>query len=382
MARVLESLGDARFRIGVFTEARSAFSQARRRVRGDVLWTADLLRKEAEVAQRLNHLSLALRTSTRAMNLLAEVESARAVAERSRLMGFYAIVREHQGRYRDAVAWGRRAETDARASQDPRALADAYMALHSTTALAGMAQDRPYGTLALELYKQLDDRAEQSKALNNLAVIEWFRGRGRDALAMFEEAERAAEEAGDTVGAAASRFNVGDVLVRQGRVARGGARARGTRPPAPRAGVEDFRAATVRGLGLARVIEGDPQGGRELLAEARAVFDDLGHAAEVAETDASIAEALLAMGSPREAEELVLDAERRAGRSGGQLPPPHAEAGTRGGAARPGQARRGGDLPGAGAGRVRDAGTDRAGVHPGRARAGPGGARRRGRRCP
>ena len=48
-----EALGDVRLSLGEFESARAAFAIARRRVRGDAVERARLLRKEAIVAYRL-----------------------------------------------------------------------------------------------------------------------------------------------------------------------------------------------------------------------------------------------------------------------------------------------------------------------------------------
>jgi class 3 adenylate cyclase/tetratricopeptide (TPR) repeat protein len=314
LAVVQAALGDAQFRVGVMTDARSSFRAARSLVRDDPLWTADLLRREAEVDQRLNQLTQALRTLSRAMALLerADGDDPSVRAEHSRLQGFYAVVRQNQGRYRESLRWGRRAEATAVAAGDRRALADAYEALHGASAMLGIEQEEPYGELALALYEELDDRAEQSKALNNLAVLAWLEGRGTDAVDMFRRAETAAAEAGDTLGAASSRYNVGDVLLRQGHVDEAEGLLAGLLRVFRSLGAEDFHATTLRALGLARVLRGEVEEGHGLLVEARDSLELLGLSAEVVETDASLVEALLVSGSPAAAAAVAEAAIQRA----------------------------------------------------------------------
>ncbi len=305
LSRVQEALGDARFRVGVFEDAATAFRRARLDVEDDPVRTADLLRKQAEVHQRLNRLPQALRTLSRAMRVIEDRHEATAQAERSRLEGFYAVVRRNQGRYREAVSWGRRAESTAATAGDRRALADAYESLHSAYAYLGVEPGRPYGDLALELYVELEDRASQSIALNNLAINAYLEGRGPEALELFRRAEAAAAEAGDTLGAAASRFNIGDVLLHQGRLEEARVLLQALVPVLRSLGSEDFVAAAQGSLGLVLVELGAIEEGRTLLAEARATLVGLGQAAEVVSTDALSAAALLAAGDATGTEALA-----------------------------------------------------------------------------
>ncbi len=307
LAEVEESLGDALFRVGTFAEARLAFGRARRGVE-DPVHAADLLRKQAEVAQRVNQLSPALRTLTRALSLVEDRDDPPTLAERSRLEGFYAVVRSNQGRYREAEAWARRAEATAISAGDRRALADAYEALHGAYAMLGAEPDRPYGDLALRLYQELEDRAAESTALNNLAVQAYIDGRGPEALELLDRAEASATQAGDTLGAASSRYNIGDVLLHQARFAEARDLLAKLVPVLRSLGAEDFAAVSQGCLGVTLVATGDGEHGMQLLEQARGRLVDLGQAAEVVSTDALVVEALLALGRAPEAEALAAKA--------------------------------------------------------------------------
>jgi tetratricopeptide (TPR) repeat protein len=313
-ATVAEALGDARFRVGVLTGARDAYRSARRHIRDDSRRTSDLLRKEAEVDQRLNRLPQALRTLSRAMALLEgeNPEDPETIAKRSRLAGLYAVVRRNQGRYRDSIAWGRRAEADATDALDLRAMAEAYDVLCSSTALLGVEPDRPYGELALGLFEELGDRAAQSQVMNNLGMIAALGGRGPEALAMFRGAEAAATEAGDTLGAAATRVNIGEMLLRQGRLTEAEPLLRALVPVLTALSLTDFHAAATRTLGLALTQSERLDEGMSLLETARIELAASGHAAEVVETDAAISQALLEAGDAQAAEGLARDAAVRA----------------------------------------------------------------------
>jgi class 3 adenylate cyclase/tetratricopeptide (TPR) repeat protein len=312
LSHAFESLADAHLHVGGLARARTAYRSARQLISGDAVHTADLLRKEALVEQRLDRVPQALRTLTRALHVLDTEFALDATAERARLGCAYARCREKQGRYREAVRWGRQAEETARAAGDRRALAEAYEALHSATSMAGFEQPRPYGRLALELFEELGDREAQSRGLNNLGVLAWFEGHGNEALEMFERSRDAAAEAGDTLGAAASAHNVGDVLLRQGRLAEAEAVLRPLLTVFKGLGSEEYWASTLRWLGLTAVRSGRSDEGRDQIEQARAIFTELGLASEIAETDTAVAELLLATGHPAEAAELATDAGLRA----------------------------------------------------------------------
>lgn len=330
MALVYRDLGDAELHVGELQRARLAYRASRRLVGDDSLETAELLRKEALVEQRLGHLPVALRTLTRALKTIDGAAGKQAAAERARIGCSYARCREFQGRYREAVRWGGLAEEMAAEAGDHRALAEAYEALHSASSMAGFDQPRPYGRLALDLFDELGDREGQSRAMNNLGVLAWFEGRGDEALEMFERSQHAATAAGDTLGAAATAHNVGDVLLRQGKLREAEEVLAPLVSTFRGLGSEDNRASSLRWLGLAAVRAGRIDEGRALIDEARDVFVALGLAAEVAETDTAVVELLLAIGDAPAAEQLAADATSRAERldAGYLLPALHRLRGT------------------------------------------------------
>ena len=185
-----ESLGDAQHRVGVLPAAKTAYRAARRQVADDPRRVSELMRKEALVDHDLDQVPTALRALTRAMRLLDGVDEPWAVAQRGHLEASYAGCRHEQGRYRDAIRWALRAQAHAEATSDPRALAEAYEVLQMSHTLAGLPQPQPYGPMALAIFEELGDRSAQARALNNLAVLAWMEGHGRQALDMLGRARR------------------------------------------------------------------------------------------------------------------------------------------------------------------------------------------------
>ena len=111
------ALGDARFRIGRQYEAIGPYRAARRALGDDPVEAALLLRREAEIDYRLGRFSVALGKLSRGLRMLSQTDE-RHRAARARFEAFYAITRQAQGRYRDALEWARRADADARSSND------------------------------------------------------------------------------------------------------------------------------------------------------------------------------------------------------------------------------------------------------------------------
>ncbi|HET8971376.1 MAG TPA: adenylate/guanylate cyclase domain-containing protein, partial [Candidatus Nanopelagicales bacterium] len=221
--QVLIALGDAQYWTGRQQEALRSFRRARALVGDDDVAGALLLRREAEIVHRQGRSSSALRTVTIALGRLRTGEDADHLVARSRLERLYAKIRETQGRYKEALRWAGLAQQHADASGDLAARAEALEIVQVAHSMLGRGGEQAYGEQALALYERLDDRIGQSRTLNNLAVHAWLQGRGATALQMFERSAELAEQAGDSVGVAETRFNIADTMVRLGRAAQAAA---------------------------------------------------------------------------------------------------------------------------------------------------------------
>lgn len=305
------ALGDARFRIGRQEEALEPYRAARRAIADSPVAAALLLRREAEIDYRRGRLSVALRKLTRGRRLLSEDDEGHQAAL-ARIEAFYAIARESQGRYRDALEWGRRAESHARRSGDLAARAEALQAVFTAQAMLGDASHADSAREAISLYERLGDRAGQSRALNNLAMLAWLEGRGIEALEMFRRAQRLATDAGDAVKAAAAEYNVGDVLLRTGRLEEARTLFAELIPVLRSVGLEEYAATAGRALGTAMALTGRADEGADLLARARERLLELGEPAEVLETDAALAWTALESGDAEQAATRAAEAAKRA----------------------------------------------------------------------
>lgn len=305
------ALGDARFRIGRQRDALEPYRAARRALSDNPPEAALLLLREAEIEYRLGRLSVALRKLTRGRRMLSDTDEEHRAA-RARIEAFYAITRQAQGRYRDALEWAFGAEADARGSGDLAAQAEALQAVLSAQAMLGDASRAASAREAIGLYERLGDRAGQSRALNNLAMFAWLDGRGLEALEMFRQAERLATDAGDAVKAAMFEYNVADVLLRMGRLHEARRMFGELVPVLDSLGLAEYAATATRALGTAMALNGRRDEGADLLHRARARLVELGEAAEVLETDATLAWTALEAGEVAQAAELAGAAAERA----------------------------------------------------------------------
>jgi class 3 adenylate cyclase/tetratricopeptide (TPR) repeat protein len=301
VAQVLEELGDAQTAVGSFPAALQSYRGARRLAVADPLRAAGLLRKQALVDQRLDRLPQAMATLTRGIHALDHAatvtpSAAAMLGERAQLEVWYAWCRLKQGRFRDTIRWASAAQEHAEAAGDTAALAEAYDALFGAHLEFGRTPPRPYGELALQLFEQLGDQYRQARSLNHLGFAAAVEGRGADAEDMYRRSREAYIRAGDTMGAAVTDYNTGDLLISQGRLVDAQAVLTKVLPVFQSLGSGEWTASTRRELGRVAVRTGRVEDGRSMLEQARADLAALGLQLDVAEADAALVEVTLARG--------------------------------------------------------------------------------------
>jgi tetratricopeptide (TPR) repeat protein len=289
---VLESLGDCWFVIGFTDAAADSYRQAHRHVRDDPYESARIVTKLATVDQRQRRFPQAMRRLRRELHALEALEGAPAHRARSALQRRYAISKINQGRVADAIAWGTAAVDEARLSGDPVALAPAYTTLHGIYLASGRDSYRTLGTLALQAYVEIDDLAGQAQCTNNLAVEALEDNRWVEAATMFRRAAELYRRLGDTDNEGVALCNHAEVLVNQGRHEEAAPLLGEAMAIARSVADDELIALVLRQQGRVRA-RGADGGGVTLLAQARALFEELDAPDEAALTGASIAEATL-----------------------------------------------------------------------------------------
>jgi class 3 adenylate cyclase/tetratricopeptide (TPR) repeat protein len=299
VARVWESLGDAAELFGGYGTADHAYEQARTLVAGDAVAEASLLRKLGVIREHEGRYDDALASYARGLELVvAAGDPGEAVLVELELAR--AGVRFRQGRYDEAVESAERAAQSAERLADTRSLAHAYYLLDLAHTRAGR-RENPYKGRALQLYEELDDPVGRASAVNNAGNDAYWEGRWDDARASYAESGELCERAGDVVGVARARNNEGEILSDQGRLDDAVERFEHALRVWRAAGYRLGAALATSNLGRAAARGGRFADAHELLERARAEFAEFGSEAFVRETAARQAEAHMLAGEHRAA---------------------------------------------------------------------------------
>ena len=310
--RAAEALGDVTLSLGELERARAAFAVARRRVRGDVVERARLLRKEAVVAYRLGAYSRALRMLKTALTMLDGASSVPATAQRAHIGAWLGVITLLRGHPRNSVDLLRRAITDGEAVDAKEALAHALAGLDLAYNALGDSRRATNSTRALELYRELGDLERQGGVLNNLGLIAYFAGRWNDALELYGAAVAAWEQAGDTRSVSLASFNIGEILSAQGRLDEAEPLLREALRSCRAAGAVTDIADSLMETALLDARRGDFAGAFAQLEEARGLHEQTGNQSATVLIDARVAEALELGGEYDRAAELATRALARA----------------------------------------------------------------------
>jgi class 3 adenylate cyclase/tetratricopeptide (TPR) repeat protein len=295
-AKVQETLGDVRIRLGEFEKAGRAYKASRKRSGISPLEEAQLMHKEALVPSWLGKLPLALRYASRALKMLAEVSGNDAAGERARLYALYGSIRIEQGLTLDAIKLCTRAVEEAESAGAREPLAHAYFLLDWCYASLGRYEEAIYSPRALAIYEELGNLQRQGLILNNMGVFAHFQGRWDEALDLYKRAEHAWAEAGDRWNGSMATANVGEVLSDQGRLEEGEPFLRDAFRVA-RASESGTRVSMV-GVRLGRLLArtGRFEEAHPLLGDARDEYRDAASLAELCNAEAWIAECLMLQG--------------------------------------------------------------------------------------
>jgi class 3 adenylate cyclase/tetratricopeptide (TPR) repeat protein len=314
IATVSEALGDVRVRLGEFVEAGRAFRASRRGREADPVEEARMLLKEALIPWRLGRYPQAMRWINRGLRTLEGVPGTAASAERARLHAWCGVVRQKQGRPREAIEWCERAIEEAERCGARDALAHAYYILDWSYVALGRTEEAVHSPRALEIYEELGNLERQAIVLNNMGVWAYFRAEWDEAVSLYERARDAWERCGDSWAASFATTNIGEILSDQGRL-----------DEAEQLFLEALRIARASGaasgvadvscfLGRLHARAGRFEEAHSLLSAARRDYEESGEPSELLTCDAHIAECLSLQGDGREALALAEATLRRAER--------------------------------------------------------------------
>jgi class 3 adenylate cyclase/tetratricopeptide (TPR) repeat protein len=221
IARLHEACGVAAEAAGTYAEADASFAAALRRVRSDPVVVARLLRRRGLLREHSGRYTDALRWLTRGMKVLtadlaaAAERAAEASTERAQLMLAYAGVRYRQGRYHDCIenCHASLALPGLAASDEAHAR---YLLCLALAHLGDQASEHE-GRRALAVYDELGDQLGRANVLNNLGMNAYYRGNWVEATDYWLRSGAARGACGDIVGAATQTNNLGEIYSDQGR---------------------------------------------------------------------------------------------------------------------------------------------------------------------
>ena len=293
LADAYEALADVALLSGRFDFSKDGL-RAARRLRGDEpLVFARLCRKEGKLRERLGKHVAALpwfRKGLAALASFPEAGDAAVAAERARLLTELGSTLLWRQKYRQAVRWSMDALPFALASGDRRAEAHVYRVLE--WAYMELHDDRAYEyrALAQPIYEELGDFIGLGVLLVNGGVSGLLAGRWSQAADDFSQARTAFQRAGDLVNVAQAAANLAEIYVEQGYYDEAEPVLREARRVWRSSGFAMGVAAVNNCLGRGLGRSGRSQEGVELLEDAKARFDQLGHPPYVAESAARLAE--------------------------------------------------------------------------------------------
>ncbi len=216
LADAWEQLGDALRCTGEPDAATQALRQARRLLDEDPAAQARLCHRHAEVAERSESLTSAVRWLKRGLRCLDELQSRDATIWRARLRSYLAGVRVRQGHWSQAEQTCREAIAEAQSVGELGALARACYTLDWALVELGRPDEATHSSRALEIYERLGDPEHEATVLNNLGMFAYFRARWDEAVELYRKAGVCSERAGRPGDVAFTDCNVGEILSDQG----------------------------------------------------------------------------------------------------------------------------------------------------------------------
>lgn len=305
LAIIAEALADARYKLGEFSRAAIAYRTARSVAAND-LDCARLYYKSSLVSDRAGQLGSALRWLTKAQRLLGGTTGALAAPtvdrDAIRLLAEcraqYGLIRHWQGRDVAAIAALREAVLLAERTDADDALATALVWLDNCQMTLGGSGNGDDASRALSIWRRIGNRPwEEARTLNQLGIRAYFNGRWDLAVDYYRQSKEACDRAGDQFTAAVELGNMAEVLADQGRLDEAEPLLHDAQRVWRAAVAPSFVAFGKSQLGRLAARSGRFDEALELLQSARDDYVADGEQAELLETDARIAEALLLQGS-------------------------------------------------------------------------------------
>jgi class 3 adenylate cyclase/tetratricopeptide (TPR) repeat protein len=213
-----ESLADARYRVGLYGPAETAYRRARRLRGGDPVAEARVLLKLGRLQGWLDCYPRALRWIARALRTLDGIPGEEAVRQRAHVLAWYGRFCQEEGRHKRAMQWCQRAVAEASEVGELEALANALKVLDWARMDLGILQDPSDWRRALGLFNEIGDTPSVASMLNMLGGLAYWRGQWSEALDFYGQAQETVQRTGNAVMDAFCRNNIAEIALDQGRL--------------------------------------------------------------------------------------------------------------------------------------------------------------------
>ncbi len=296
LAQVQESLADALYRAGEYRKSLEAYNTAYDQVRGDNLREADVLLKLSLVEEKLGKYPEALRWVERAREALDQRDDLQAAQLGAKASAWYATVLQAQGHTDEALAWAERAAREAEEVDDPEELGNAYFVMGWAHGVLGRSDGEQLMLRSLEAYRRSGNRPRQAFVLAGLGAACYWQGRWDDAMAYYERWREESRKIGNLRHVASANMNVAEILIDRGELAEAETLLQQTLPVWRSTEYRYFLGACHWMLGRVSLRANRLDEALARLAEARAIFTEVGAEHEVHDIDARVAECRLLQG--------------------------------------------------------------------------------------
>ncbi len=217
-ARVWISLGDVSERAGLFDQSLNAYRRASKAVPDDAELQIDLVLRRSIVCRLKGDHVAALRETTRGLRLLDGEGMPNEPGARARITAERAAIRRRQERPEETLVEARRAERDARAEGELKALGHALELLDWAHWMLGKTELAVNSSEAVSVLEEAGDLQGVSEVLNNMGAYAYWEGRWSDAIEAYEKSRAAEHRMGNDVQAAIVAANIAELLINQNRL--------------------------------------------------------------------------------------------------------------------------------------------------------------------
>ena len=305
-------VGDLRELAGMFTESVEAYRAAARLTRDDPVATAEVLSRQAAAHLRTGAFTTTLRVVTRARRLIEGSTAPTAQRTRVRLDNLTAIVRVEQERPREARDWAARANAAAAAVGEHETQVRALMLLDMAEMQLGVPGLGARHREALAICVEHGLRPQEAKVRSNLGAMAYYAGRWTEAAQWYRTSRDVAMEAGSAFVAAQTDVNLGELLINQGHLDEAQEVLVGAVRVLRASGAARFLAEGRMQLARVHLSRGELEEAETRAADVVQAYTELGNPTSALEAALVRAEAVVGLGRPQEALDIIAAAEREA----------------------------------------------------------------------